>query len=420
MNVHIEGERLGPMLRRLRAGAGLSEEELAIRLNRLARRDTLSRTEVWRWEVEYEGRTVGPYWLPHLADTLDVPVGQLQAARAVSRAVRRAQTVPSPSTPADVLASLLPPDEPLAPSGTTMGRRVGTEAAEAILRRTHGLRLADDVLAGGDLIEPVVRELRAALDLFNSTCHTEAVGRALLVGIAELAQLAGWVASDADGADAGRYFRLGIAAARQAEDPTLLGLLTGTYAYYLSNTGETGRAVDLAHLSVASTGPGSPARARTSALDRLAWVTTQAGQAQEALRAVEESAEALSDYVQGDDTDRRWLYWVGEDETTIMRARVYTELHRPLRAVPLLRRVLEGYDATHTRELALYLSWLAVALVDANEPEEAATTARRVLELSAAVPSARAQGRGRVVLDALRRHQDVPEVADVLTEWGHA
>lgn len=414
------GERLGPLIRRLRAGVGISEEELALRLNTLARRDTLSRAEVWRWETEYEGRSVGPYWLPHLADALGVPVGQLQAARAVSRAVRRAHAAPAAQAPADVLDALLPPDEPLAPTGTTTGRRVGEDAAEVIQRRAHGLRLADDVLAGGDLVEPVVRELRAAVDLFNSTSHTETAGRALLAGIAELAQLAGWVSSDASGTDPGRYFRLGIAAARQAEDSTLVGLLTGTYAYYLSNNGQARRAVDLARLSVASTGPDSPPRARTSALDRLAWAATKAGQAQVALRAVEESSEALADHIPGDDTERRWLYWVGESETAIMRARVYTELHRPLRAVPLLRRVLADYDATHTRELALYSSWLAVALVDANEPEEAAATARRVLELSSAVPSARARDRGRVVLEALRRHRDVPEVADVLADWGRA
>ncbi|MFI1332122.1 hypothetical protein ACH4U7_18650 [Streptomyces sp. NPDC020845] len=49
--------------------------------------------------------------------------------------------------------------------------------------------------------------------------------------------------------------------------------------------------------------------------------------------------------------------------------------------MPLLQEVLSGYDATHTREMALYLSWLPVALVDANEPEEAAGVAERVISL---------------------------------------
>lgn len=100
-----------------------------------------------------------------------------------------------------------------------------------------------------------------------------------------------------------------------------------------------------------------------------------------------------------------------------MDARVFTELHRPLRAVPLLSRALERYDATHTRELALYLSWLAVAYADANEPEAAADIARRMFELSADVASDRTSERGRVVLGRLAEFEDVPEVAAVLA--GH-
>jgi hypothetical protein len=94
---------------------------------------------------------------------------------------------------------------------------------------------------------------------------------------------------------------------------------------------------------------------------------------------------------------------------------VYTELHRPLRAVPLLCRVLDRYDATHARELALYLSWLAVAYADANEPEAAAGSATRMLELSADMASDRTVERARIVLRRLVEFGDVPEVRAVLT-----
>ncbi len=87
---------------------------------------------------------------------------------------------------------------------------------------------------------------------------------------------------------------------------------------------------------------------------------------------------------------------------------------RPLRAVPLLIDVLDRYDATHARELALYLSWLAVALADANEPEEAATTARRMLKLGADISSDRTAERARVVLDRLEGYRNVPAVREVL------
>ncbi|MCW2859760.1 MAG: transcriptional regulator, family [Actinoallomurus sp.] len=77
---------------------------------------------------------------------------------------------------------------------------------------------------------------------------------------------------------------------------------------------------------------------------------------------------------------------------------------RELRAaVPLFREMShsEQTAATHTRELALYMSWLAVALADANEPEEAGATASRMLDLAQGFASDRTHERSRVVLNSL-------------------
>ncbi|MFF7158770.1 hypothetical protein [Streptomyces sp. NPDC008139] len=90
------------------------------------------------------------------------------------------------------------------------------------------------------------------------------------------------------------------------------------------------------------------------------------------------------------------------------QAGVYTDLHRTLRAVPLLSDVLSRYDANPARELALYLSWLAVAFADANEPEAAAQTTARMLTLTDG-GSERTAERARVVLQRLRAFREVPE-----------
>jgi hypothetical protein len=130
------------------------------------------------------------------------------------------------------------------------------------------------------------------------------------------------------------------------------------------------------------------------------------------MQALTKAHEALTD--EGSAEAPSWAYWVTPEELDVMDARVYTELRKPLRAVPLLREVLSRYDSTHTRELALYLSWLAVALADANEPEEAATTARRMLDLTADFASSRTAERRRVVLAKLEPYRDVPEVRELL------
>ncbi|WP_256339529.1 MULTISPECIES: hypothetical protein [unclassified Streptomyces] len=133
------------------------------------------------------------------------------------------------------------------------------------------------------------------------------------------------------------------------------------------------------------------------------------------MRALGEAGQALSEDSEGIESPA-YMYWVDAGELRVMESRVYTELHRPLRAVPLLQQVLSEYDATHTREMALYLSWLAVALVDANEPEEAAAVAERVITLSSDIPSERTSERVRVVLSRLQCYADVPEVAALLVE----
>ncbi|MEV7967379.1 transcriptional regulator [Sphaerisporangium sp. NPDC088356] len=315
--------------------------------------------------------------------------------------------------PADVLKELHRQGDPLSPIANRNGRRVSTETVADLSSQVHSLRLADDVLAGGDLIQPAFRELEAAVRIYREGIHTEDVGQGLLVAIGEFAQIAGWVASDAGQRDqAARTYRLGISAAHEAGDGTLESNLVGSLAYQISNSGDPSEGVELAHTALEVAGPDAPPRARALCWDRVAWAHARNGEAQETMRALGEADDALADDSGRDEPS--YLYWVDAGELQIMQARAYTELRRPLRAVPLLTDVLSRYNATHTRELALYLSWLAVALADANEPEEAALAAGRMLSLSADVASDRTAQRARVVLARLKPYRDLPQVRELL------
>lgn len=239
----------------------------------------------------------------------------------------------------------------------------------------------------------------------------------MLAQIGELAQIAGWIASDAgQHEEAERIYRLGLSAATQAENRTLAGNLAGSLAYQLSNIGREVEGMQLAHAALDGATSEAPPKARALYFDRVAWAHTKVGRpedAQQAMRALGEASEALAEDSEGIESPA-YLYWVDAGELRVMESRVYTELRRPLRAVPLLREVLEEYDATHTREIALYLSWLAVAYADANEPEEAAGVAQRMLVLAADIASERTAERGRIVLSRLAEFADVPEVCAVL------
>ncbi|MGW1605002.1 helix-turn-helix domain-containing protein [Streptomyces eurythermus] len=403
--------RFGAYLAGLRRNSGRSQRQFAAALCAVSGARSLTRNEVSRWE---RGERIPDVWLPAFAQVLGVPLHQLEQAAAYARGDAQA------ALPGVVmsLADLLPAGEVWTPSEAPRGRRIGAEAVDCLAARVHGLRLADDVLSGGDLIAPAFRELRAAVRLHRQSEHSEDTGRRLLVQIGELGQIAGWIASDAGrGHDAEGAYRLGVSAARQAGDRVLSAQLVGSLGYHLSNSGQEREGLELAKVAVAEAGPAAPAAARALFLDRLAWAHTRAGETQPALRALGEAHAAL------DATDGApapsWAYWVNREELEVMDARVFTELRRPLRAVPLLRDVLGRYDATHAREMALYRSWLAVALADANEPEQAAEEARRVIDASGDLSSERTAHRARTALRRLQAYEDVPEARAVLADHGH-
>ncbi|MFC4328477.1 helix-turn-helix domain-containing protein [Streptomyces andamanensis] len=403
-------KQFGAYLAGLRHHAGRSQRQLAALLCAAFGTESITRNEVSRWE---RGGRVPEVWLPGLAHVLGVPPHELEQAAAYARGART--TLPGVTA---TLADLVPDGDVLKALKAPGGRRIGITAVDELAARVHGLRLADDVLSGGDLIAPAFRELRSVVRLFRESDHSEDTRRQLLVQIGELGQIAGWIASDGGrGKDAERAYRLGISAARQAGDNTLVANLAGSLGYHLSNTGREREGLELARAAVAEAGPDAPAPARALFLDRVAWACTRVGEVQPALRALGEAHEALAGST--GPAAPTWAYWVSREELEIMDARVFTELRRPLRAVPLLRDVLGRYDATHLREMALYRSWLAVALADANEPEQAAEEGRRVVDAAGGMSSERTVERARVVLRRLREHEDVPEVREVLADHGH-
>lgn len=296
------------------------------------------------------------------------------------------------------------------------GRRIGATTVDSVAARIHALRIADDVLAGGDLVIPAQRELDTALALYREHVHTDDVGRALLRCVGELGQITGWILSDAGRhVQADHVYRLGLSAAREAGQSELAGNLAGSLAYQQSNTGQQHAGLELARAALDEAGTGAHPQVRALFYDRIAWAHAHVGDAQAAMRALGHAHECLT--IQASEDGPTWAYWVSREELEVMDARVYTELHRPLRAVPLLSSVLDRYDTTHTREYTLYMSWLAVALMDANEPEQAAHTAGRMLEMSTEVASDRTTQRSAVVLQKLEKFRDIPEVRTVLDAY---
>lgn len=150
-------------MRRLRLARGWSQQRLADALAQAAPgRVPTTRNDVSRWEI---GTRSPREWLPFLALVLEVPRELLEAAKAVAAA--------EPAPRVLSVADFLPESDPLA---ARTGRRIGAGQVADLARRVHGLRLADDVVYGKDLIGPALRELRAAVTLYRGGTQHRAGG----------------------------------------------------------------------------------------------------------------------------------------------------------------------------------------------------------------------------------------------------
>lgn len=109
-----------------------------------------------------------------------------------------------------------------------------------------------------------------------------------------------------------------------------------------------------------------------------------------------------------------WAQWMDHTQAEIVAGRCWTELHRPLRAVPVLESALAAYDDFHARDKSLYLTWLADSYIDATEIEQAVSVMNRVLDLSAGIGSVRPRQRAVTVIRRLAPRRDLPLVADLM------
>ncbi|MFJ1645404.1 XRE family transcriptional regulator [Streptomyces sp. NPDC088258] len=294
------------------------------------------------------------------------------------------------------------------------GQRLGRDDPDRLRRRIARLRRLDDVLGGGDTYRVYLAEYQGTKAQLRTASYTEETKRGLLSVLAEQAQQAGWAAFDGGrDADAAGLYRDSYHAATSAGDTDLAGNALAFLAYQ-ATPGDRHAGVDIATRSCETIGPDAPAGVRALLYERKAWACAVAGLAPQTEAALERAEAALGDASGAPQPD--WVAWVDQTELQIMSGHCWAELQRPLRAVPLLEGALAGYDDSHARDKALYLSWLADAYMSAGEVEQAAGVTGRALELCHGVASVRPRQRLAPVLRRLSAHHGLPAVDAVLAK----
>ncbi|WP_406458850.1 XRE family transcriptional regulator [Streptomyces sp. NBC_00876] len=308
------------------------------------------------------------------------------------------------------LASALPAlHRPEAP------KRIDDPYVDRQRERTARLRRLDDVLGGGDTYRVYLGEAQYTKGLLRRSSFAGDSRRRLTALFAEQAQQAGWAAFDGGRkSDAESLYAESRDAARAAQDSDLYGNSLAFLAYS-TIANDPRAAVAFARDSCATITARTPSSVRALLYERLAWACAVDNQPAGAESALATARQALAEAQHGE-PQPDWSAWVDETELDIMTGRCWTELRRPLRAVPVLTDALSRYSDDHARDKALYLSWLADAYLTAGEVEQAAVTTSRALELSSTVASIRPRQRIAPLLDRLRPHADLPTVRDALAQ----
>ncbi|MFJ9895225.1 helix-turn-helix domain-containing protein [Streptomyces sp. NPDC091280] len=348
-----------------------------------------------------------------IADALRVP-GHLvglaprpweTTATAYPATVRRRDVLAGAVGLAVTLPDLLPPSVPT---------RVGAGTVVRLKERTARLRRLDDVLGGGDTYRLYATEYQRTKRVLRDSSYGESVGRELLALAAEQAQQAGWAAFDGGRErDALGLYQESRSAAEEAGAEDLARNALAYLAYQATSADSRTAATIAAHSCDAIT-ERTPATVRALLWERCAWARAVATDAAGAEAALVEARTALD----ADDASApqpAWSAWVDHAELDIMAGRCWTELKRPLRAVPFLVRGLDQFDDTHARDASLYSTWLAEAYTTAGEVEEAARVIGRALELADGVASTRPRQRiDHVVSTLALEHRSVQAVAELV------
>ncbi|MFD7644659.1 hypothetical protein ACFV4P_28890 [Kitasatospora sp. NPDC059795] len=290
------------------------------------------------------------------------------------------------------------------------------------------LRRLDDATGGGAISQRYVRTaLDGVLSLLQSSRYTPDIGTRLLRNASGLAQLAGWMAFDADLSSSGqRYQLLAIRLARASSDHDTAANVLGMLAYQHAAAGSPAAAIRFAEAAVDTSAKSLPT-VRARALGRLATAHAAAGDI-DAFRAATDRCLTLLEHRRDDDPPA--LYYFTADQVAAETGhglvelaaanpgrsrRLLTEAHSLL--VPL---TAHGPTTGYTRSALLHGVHLARAHLLAHDPEATLAT---LGDLTAYVPAVQSV-RCRNLLAVLRRHAGTriksPTGADALNRVDRA
>ncbi|MGI5211808.1 hypothetical protein [Plantactinospora sp. CA-290183] len=243
----------------------------------------------------------------------------------------------------------------------------------------------------------VATHLRTMLEVSNRTT-TSLAHRRLLRAAGDAAQLAGWLAIDAQSyGQAEGYSRLAISLAEKANDRALHAYSLGVIGYIHLHARNGRAALDVLDTAQELAGRGVPAAVRSWLREAAGEAYGFLGQPRPGLAALAE-AERVFDCVDATSVPV-WLgFYSAGCHAARLKGRCLTRLRQPKDAVRALYEALALLPATFVRERSGTLIDLAVAYVQMRQVEHACDAASQADTLARRTGSERNRKRLRELL----------------------
>jgi hypothetical protein len=288
------------------------------------------------------------------------------------------------------------------------------------------LQRLDDANGGTAHLAYVGAQFRAVALLLRQGGHGANVERRLFVGLAELGQLAGWMAFDAGQHGlAQRYFFSALRSANQAGYQAMAAHVLADLAFQAASRAQPADAVSLGEAALTAA-PALPATVRASVCTRLAYGYAIAGRMDDFDRAYGSALDRLAS--RGPDSEPAWMYFLTPNHLDTQAG--YALVHAavlsndgPATARELLRRgdrLLRtgahavSLDDPAQRRALFEGAWLAVAAAARGDVERACALGRIALTRTETVQSVRSIDVLRTLATVLRRRSRNEHVADFL------
>lgn len=296
------------------------------------------------------------------------------------------------------------------------------------------LQALDDMHGGGHHLSYVSAQFRAIGLLLREGGHPAPSRKRLLQALAEIGQLAGWMAFDAaEHGLAQRYFATALRAAHQVDDRPLCAHILADLAFQAASREHATDAIPLGEAAQRSA-QYAPAAVKASVLSRLAYAYASGGEEDAFRRTADEARETVT-LATGHDAPR-WMYFLTENHLECQAGYAMIQLGRstsPNGTTTSSKRLLgDGTSLLETGEHAAQLggasdrralfegAWLALGHSIRGELEQACAVGDLAVSRLASVRSPRSVSVLKELSRDLRRRQRNPHVATFLPKLNSA